>query len=104
MDKLSNQTWAQYKRNTSNQELRHRVAGHLESTRMDVNAVLADTTMKLSDLMNLQPGDLVLTEKPASSPLALTIGGRRKFIGHLAQFRGNRAFKVKRPIQPKDRV
>ncbi len=39
MDKLSNQTWSQYKRNTSNQQLRHRVAGHIETTRMSVNAV-----------------------------------------------------------------
>lgn len=104
MDKLSNQTWAQYKRNTNNQQLRHRVAGHIESATMDVSAVLADTTIKLSDLMHLQPGDVILTEKPASAPLTLTVGGKRKFIGHLGQHKGNRAFKVKRPISPKDRV
>ncbi|MFW6058636.1 MAG: flagellar motor switch protein FliM [Phycisphaeraceae bacterium] len=104
MEKLSNQTWAQYKRNTSNQQLRHRVAGHLETTRMPVQAILADTTMKLSDLMHLQPGDVILTEKPASAPLALTVGSKRKFIGHLGQYKGNRAFKVKRPLSPKDRV
>lgn len=104
MDKLSNQTWAAYKRNTQDNELRHRVAAHLDSARLSVNAVLADTTITLRDLANLEPGDVILTDKPASAPLTLTIEGRRKFIGHLGQFRGNRAFKVKRPLNPKDRV
>ncbi len=104
VDKLSNQSWAAYKRHRKDRQLRDRLAGHLDAARLQVTTVLADTTMKVSDLINLQPGDIILTEKPASAPLTLTIGGRRKFIGHLGQYRGNRAFKVKRPIQHKDRV
>jgi flagellar motor switch protein FliM len=104
VDKLSNQSWAAYKRHRKNQELRDRLASHLDAARLRVSAVLADTTIKVSDLMNLQVGDVILTEKPAASPLTLSIGGRRKFIGHLGQYRGNRAFKVRRAISPKDRV
>ncbi|MEX0654896.1 MAG: flagellar motor switch protein FliM [Phycisphaeraceae bacterium] len=104
MEKLSSQSWAAYKRNRRDQTLRRRVASRLDAARLPVTAVLADTTIKLNDLMHLQVGDLILTEKPASAPLTLTIGDRRKFIGHLGQFKGNRAFKVRRPITPKDRV
>ena len=38
------------------------------------------------------------------SPLSLEIEGKRKFIGQLGQYKGNRVFRVDRPITPKDRV
>ena len=101
--KLSNQTWAAYKRNRGDQ-LRHQVAGHLDSAKLTVSAVLADTTMTLKELVNLQEGDVILTEKQASAPLTLAVGEKRKYIGYLGQFKGNRAFKVARPLTLKDRV
>ena len=104
IEKLSNQTWAAYKRNRGDRQLRHRMATHLDSARLNVSAVLADTTITLHELMSLQTGDVILTEKPASAPLTLSVEDKRKFIGHLGQHRGNRAFKVSRPIQPRDRV
>ncbi|MEO0586580.1 MAG: flagellar motor switch protein FliM [Planctomycetota bacterium] len=104
IDKLSNQTWAAYKRNRKDPTLRDRVAGHLDTASVSVAATLADTTMTVSDLRNLAVADLILTEKPASSPLSLLVEGKRKYIGHLGQFRGNRAFKVKRAFHAKDRV
>jgi flagellar motor switch protein FliM len=104
VEKLSNQTWAAYKRNKGDKQLRHRMASHLDAAKLKVAAVLADTTIKLNDLAGLQVGDIILTDKPASAPLTIAIEGKRKFIGHLGQYRGNRAFKVQRPIAPKDRV
>jgi len=104
IDKLSSQSWAAYRKSQNDGKLRRRLEDRLSEARLDVQTVLAETTIKLSDLLNLQPGDVVLTEKPASAPLSLNVEGQRKFIGHLGQYRGNRAFKVTRPIQPKDRV
>ena len=104
IDKLSNQSWAAYKKNTKDGQLRHRLEGHLEAAKLDVTTILADTTMSVTDLINLQVGDVVLTGKPASSPLSLSVEGKRKYIGQLGQYRGNRAFKVTRAITPKDRV
>ena len=104
VDKLSNQSWAAIRQHRKDHELRDRLATHLDAARLRVAAVLADTTIKVSDLMNLRVGDVILTEKPAAAPLTLSVGERRKFIGHLGQYRGNRAFKVQRPISPKDRV
>ncbi|MCX5661649.1 MAG: flagellar motor switch protein FliM [Planctomycetota bacterium] len=104
VEKLSNQSWAAYKRNRRDDQLRNRVAGHLDAARLTVTCILADSTIKLGDLMNLQVGDVVVTEKPATAPLTIAIGAKRKFIGHIGQYRGNRAFKVTRPFTPKDRV
>ncbi|MEM1354532.1 MAG: flagellar motor switch protein FliM [Planctomycetota bacterium] len=104
IEKLSNQTWAAYKKSTRDAQLRTRLAGHLDAARLKVSTILADTTIRLSDLSSLEVGDLILTEKPAAAPLALEIEGRRKFIGQLGQYKGNRVFRVQRQLSPKDRV
>ena len=104
IEKLSNQSWAAYKKNRRDDQLRNRVAGHLDAAKLTVTAILADTTIKLSDLMSLQAGDLIVTEKAATAPLTLMVEGKRKHIGHVGQFKGSRAFRVERPYTIKDRV
>lgn len=104
IEKLSNQTWAAYKRSGRDEILRRRVATHLESTKLTLSGILADTSIKVNELRNLQIGDIILTNKAANAPLTLVIKGKRKFIGHLGQHQGNRAFKVKRQYAPKDRI
>ncbi len=104
VEKLNNQTWSSYRRQDRDKKLRNRLTSHLEVARVDVSARLADTSMRLSDLVNLQVGDLIITEKPAAAPLSLLVEGKRKFIGQLGQYKGNRAFKVEREITPRDRV
>ncbi len=104
MDKLSSQSWGSYKKNRRDQASRSKVAVNLEAAHLLVSAVLAETTMKLDELRQLQVGDIVMSEKPASSPLSMMVGSRRKFIGNIGQYHGNRAFKVLRAYTPKDRV
>jgi flagellar motor switch protein FliM len=104
MDKLSNQAWSAYSRRTRDIQLRQQVASQLDAAKVMVTAVLAETTLTVNDLLHLQPGDILTTDKPVSSPLCLEIGRHRKFIGQVGQFKGARAFKVTRPIHPKDRV
>ena len=104
IDKLGNQTWAAYKRSQRDPKLRGRMAGHIDTARVPISALLAETTIKLNALTSLQEGDVILTDKPAAAPLTLLVGGKRKYIGHIGQYKGNRAFKVARPYKPKDRI
>lgn len=104
IEKLSNQSWAAYKRSRRDNQLRNRIATQLDDARLTVTGILANTTIKLSDLMSLSVGDLIVTEKSASAPLVMMIEGKKKHIGHIGQFKGNRAFKVLRPYTLKDRV
>ena len=103
IDKLSNQSWVAYKKNGRDAELRQRLVGHLDAAPLTVTAVLANTTIKLSELLNLQVGD-VITEKPAAAPLTLMVEGKCKHIGYLGQYKGNRAFQVKRPWTPQGQI
>jgi len=104
IEQLSSQTWSAYKKAAGDDKLRSRIVNHLDAAKVTVSSVLANTTLKVADLQNLEVGDILLTEKPASAPLTLQVEGKRKFIGQLGQYKGNRVFKVQRPINPKDRV
>ena len=104
IEKLSSQTWAAYRRSRGDVKLRRRLASHLDAAGLTVRAILADTSIKINELRNLQTDDIILTSKSANAPLTLMIGDKRKHIGHLGQYKGNRAFKVSRPLMPKDRV
>ncbi len=104
IDKLSNQNWGSYSKSHRDTKSRVMVAENLDPARLTVGTILANTSIKLHELINLQAGDVIITEKPANSPLTLTVGGKRKYIGHIGQYRGNRAFKVDRAYSIKDRV
>lgn len=104
MEKLSAQSWAAYGRGRQDDELRRKVAAQLDTAKLTLTAILAETTIKFDDLIHLQVGDIIATEKPATAPLLLLVEGKRKYIGHIGQYKGKRAFRVLRPYHPKDRV
>jgi flagellar motor switch protein FliM len=55
---------------------------------------LAKTTIKLNDLMSLQPGDIITTEKEIGGDAFVEVEGKHKFLGQLGQFRGKRSIRV----------
>jgi len=103
MQKLGTTGWATYKKQNDSPKLRQDLTERLAAARVGVAGVLAQTTLTVGDLAHLQVGDVITTDKCASAPLALTVGGRRKFLGQLGQHRGSRAFKVSRATTPADR-
>ncbi len=104
VEKISSQTWAAYRRKGQDAQLRARVAGHLDAAKVTITSVLANTNITLNELRDLQVGDIILTDKPHTAPLTMLIEGKRKYIGAVGQYKGNRAFKVARSYNPRDRV
>lgn len=104
IEKLSSQGWNAYRRGRQDEDLRDRLAGELNRAPLHASAVLAETTITVGDLLNMAPGDVIVTEKAAGSPVLLAVEGRKKFLANLGQFKGNRALKITRAITPRDRV
>ena len=94
IDKVASHAPSAYKPRLQNDQLRQRVARRLGRSQLTATTVLADTTIKLKELMNLQVGDVILTNKATNKALALLIGGKQKFLGHLGQLKGSRVFKI----------
>ena len=64
----------------------------------------AETTITVEELQNLEVGDVLMTEKPASSPTVVFVEAIPKFLGSVGQHRGNRAVKIRRAVLPTDRI
>ena len=102
MEELASQSWFAVKQQNNNQSEKD-LGKVVSRAPLMVTGVLAETTISVSDLLSMRPGDLIVTDKPANSPVALWIEAERKFMVQIGQFKGNRALKVVRPVQSDDR-
>jgi flagellar motor switch protein FliM len=96
MDKLLSQGWAAYQRRAQAEDRSETIAQSLSATEVSVVAFLAETSMTLGDLLNLQAGDILQTAKPVSTEMILQVEGRNKFAGHLGRHKDHVAMKVTR--------
>lgn len=104
MEAVSAQNWFSPGRSSRVPGLERRLGGTLAGAGVSVSGVLARTTISLRDLATMAPGDLIMTETPATRPVVLCIEGERKFLGHIGQHRRKRAVRIARPVEPTDRV
>jgi flagellar motor switch protein FliM len=65
-------------RGTTDQDMAQ-LARNVERASIDLKVELGKTIVSLRDLIALQPGDLVLFDKPVSQPLVATVNEREKF-------------------------
>ena len=47
---------------------------------VEMRVFLAKTTIKLNDLLGLQPGDIITTEKPSGADVFVQVEGKNKFL------------------------
>jgi flagellar motor switch protein FliM len=73
------------------------VRERLTQAAVQVSAVLADTTITLSELRSMQAGDVVLTGVPTTAPATVCVEGRPKFTAHQGQHGGHRAVQIVSP-------
>ena len=96
MSRLTSQDWFSYRKKASHEGCKQSLLDNLKEAKLKMRAYLAQTNIKMSDLMAMEVGDIIKTQKEATDELILQIEGRSKFAGKIGQFRGNRAFKVTR--------
>jgi len=73
------------------------VQGALAEAAVRVSVVLAETTVTLRDLLTLEPGDLVETDRPAAGPVSILVEGKRKYLGRAVACRNRYAVMVEGP-------
>src|SRR4029077_7792216 len=73
MGKLATQSWLAYQRKASSQQQKDRITTHLKTAQVGLRAFLAETTITVNDLLNLQTGDIIPTTKLASSELIVQV-------------------------------
>lgn len=79
-----------------------RMRKRLVEVPVDVRVELGRTHLKGSELLNMEPGDVIMLENDISKPLIVKIQGVPKFMATPGICRGNVAFQVADEMLPKD--
>lgn len=104
MEKLATQSWLSYKKKISDPLIKERIIKTLKSAKVNLRALLAETTIKLGQLMELQVGDIIQTEKPANAEIIVQVEGKNKFAGKIAQFKGKKCIRITRFAKEDERI
>ena len=104
MSRLATQGWLAYQRKAASDEQRDRIIDQVRTAEVQTRVFLAETTITVNDLVQLQLGDIIQTAKPADAELVMQVRDKPKFAGRLYQHKGVRALRVTRPIGPNDRL
>lgn len=104
MEDLSSRSWFNNPKAARETSLKGRIAGHLGRAPLTAMGLLAETTITLKDLMNLSVGDLIVTDRPASSHVVLCLENEKSFLANIGQYKGNRALRIVRAVKDGDRV
>jgi flagellar motor switch protein FliM len=99
MGVLAAQNWFTYQKKVGHEDHQRKLKTNVSNAPVDLRAYLAATTIRVSDLLSLQVGDVITTDKPSDRELLIQVEGKSKFYGHVGQFRGNRAIKISRCCQ-----
>ncbi len=78
----------------------NQIASNLDETVATLIVKLAETTIRTSDIIGLQIGDIIATEIPVDSPLEVAIGNSVKFRASPGSLKGRKAIQVEEIIEP----
>ncbi len=105
MGRLTSQNWFNYSRSPGDAEQRREsMLENLSDAKLKCRSYLAQTSIKMSELVALEIGDVIKTKKEPCDDLIFEIEGKNKFAGKIGQFRGHRAFKVVRNAEPGEKI
>ena len=99
MGVLAAQNWFSYQRKGGQEDHLRRLTRNVNNAPVELRAFLAQTTIRLDDLLSLQIGDVITTAKDCGRDVLVQIEGKNKFLGQIGQFRGGRAIRVTRACQ-----
>ena len=94
--KLTNQAWLVYRAKGATDVQQSRLLRNLSRSTVRLAAYLGTTTIRMSELRGLRPGDLIALDKRVEGDLLLQIEGRNKFAGSLGKLRGHKALRIGR--------
>jgi len=99
MGMLATQNWFSYQRKGSHEDHLRQLTQNVSNAPVELRVFLAQTTIRLNDLLRLQVGDLITTEREVTEDVLIQVEGKKKFLAQPGQFRGKRAVKLTKIVQ-----
>jgi len=92
--KLTSNSWIGYASSKTNAETHEQLLSRLDGSKAEIVVTLARSTIKTSDLFDLEVGDIISTEKDTSMPLEVEVSNRTKFLASAGSFKGRKAIQI----------
>jgi flagellar motor switch protein FliM len=99
--RLSSRRWFSGKKADSQTQDKGRIEMHLQRVKLPLEAYLGRTTLKLSDILALERGDVVPLDTRRDQEIEIDVSGKPMYLGRPGTHRKNRAFKITRVIGDK---
>jgi flagellar motor switch protein FliM len=94
MGMLATQNWFSYQRKGPHEDHLRRLTQNVGNAPVELRAFLAQTSIKLNDLLTLKVGDLITTEKLCTQDVLIQVEGKKKFAAQVGQYRDKRAIRL----------
>jgi flagellar motor switch protein FliM len=101
MGVLAAQNWFSYHRKGGQEDHLRKLTQNVRTAPVEARVFLAQTTITLNDLLSLSIGDVITTGKDCRGEVLMQVEGQGKFFGKIGQFRGNRAIRITRKLEPR---
>jgi len=92
--KLSANSWVAYGRRNATAESIAQISRSLRDSLVELRVRLASTRIATGELLSLQVGDIITTEKDLHSPLLVSVEGVPKFRAQAGSFKGHKAIRI----------
>ena len=92
--KLTSNSWIGYASSRSNAKTSNQIEALIDTSSVEVVVDLVNTDIRAVDLINLQVGDIITTDKDCRSPLEVSIAGVGKFEARAGAFKGRKAVEI----------
>jgi len=100
INQLGTQSWLTHETQLEGDAVQQTLLSNVRLAKVGLRAFLGETTMTLGQLMGLQVGDVIRTDKRTGHELILQVEGRSKFACRLGRCRGHRAILLTRQAKP----
>jgi len=103
--KLSSDTWSSYARTAADPRQKLNLQAGISSARVSMSVQLSETGIKISELVGLGVGDVIVTDNDQNMGMIVMVEGRPMFTGSPGLFKGHKAVRInKRVSRAKEQV
>ena len=93
-DKLTSTSWGSHEKRELAEDQKLNLNASLSMANVELSVEIAETELSTADVMNLEVGDIIMTEAPAELGAAIKISGRPMFRGMPGVYRGKKAIRI----------
>lgn len=96
---LTSESWVAYRKKSIDERQKLNLESGLTRATVEMAVRLASTTLRTSDILNLEVGDVILTDHPSGQGAEIRIEDRPVFRGSPGVYKGHKAIEVGKELK-----